>query len=246
MVGPLKKLKISTYKDNTYKATSLISETAFEVFINPTSYSMTYKTKFSEMQANGTPNVSAGFVASPPTDLQLEFLFDGTGVTQENSGNKLVNSIAEKLSNKKAFAIKKVETQISDFYKATGKMDGKIHKPYEVVITWGTLEFKGTLSEFTLDYKLFDNEGNPLRAIGKAKFTESLSEELMNKTVKKESPDLTHKRIVKASDTLPMMCQNIYGDPKYYLEVAKVNGLVNFRQLTPGQEIYFPPVAKTS
>lgn len=246
MGGSLTKLTIETYKDNTYQNTSKVSEKAFEAFINPTGYSMTYKTKFKSIQADGTPDASLGYVASPPTDLQLEFLFDGTGVTQANSGNKLLNTIAEKLSNKNAFERKAVVDQISDFYSATGKMDGKIHKPYEVIISWGELQFKGILSELTLEYKLFNNEGKPLRAIGKAKFSESISQELSNKQVKKESPDLTHKRTIKAGDTLPLMAQRIYGDPKYYLEVAKANGLINFRQLIPGQEIYFPPIAKTS
>jgi hypothetical protein len=37
------------------------------------------------------------------------------------------------------------------------------------------------------------------------------------------------------------MTERIYGDSKYYLEVAKINGLINFRQLIPGQELFFPP-----
>jgi nucleoid-associated protein YgaU len=60
----------------------------------------------------------------------------------------------------------------------------------------------------------------------------------------RSSPDLTHYRIVKAGDNLPLMTQRIYGDPKYYLEVARVNKLVNFRNLKPGQAIYFPPIEK--
>ncbi len=42
------------------------------------------------------------------------------------------------------------------------------------------------------------------------------------------------------------MCYRIYGDPKYYLEVAKVNGLGNFRFLKPGTDLIFPPIEKTS
>ena len=61
---------------------------------------------------------------------------------------------------------------------------------------------------------------------------------------KKSSPDLTHERVVKEGDNLPLMTYRIYGDPKYYLEVARVNGLTNFRKLTPGQKIVFPPIEK--
>ena len=40
-----------------------------------------------------------------------------------------------------------------------------------------------------------------------------------------QSPDLTHVRMVKAGDTLPGFCEQIYGDPRLYLKVAAANGL---------------------
>ena len=246
MRGKLTKLKIDTFKDDSYSATSKINTKAFEAFINPTSFSITYKTRHNTDQADGKSKVSLGYIASPSSDLQLEFLFDGTGVTQSNSGNKLINTIAEKLGKKDAFMKEAVEKQITDFYKATGQVNGPIHKPYNIEITWGDLSFRGVLSEFTVEYKLFNNEGKALRAIGKAKFSESISPELEAKQTKTESPDLTHKRTIQDGDTLPLMTERIYGDSKYYLEVAKVNGLINFRQLKPGDELYFPPLEKIS
>ncbi|NOR75025.1 MAG: LysM peptidoglycan-binding domain-containing protein, partial [Draconibacterium sp.] len=60
------------------------------------------------------------------------------------------------------------------------------------------------------------------------------------------SPDLTHVIIVKEGDTLPLMAFSIYGDPKYYLEVAKANSITNFRKLKVGQQIFFPPINKVS
>jgi nucleoid-associated protein YgaU len=60
------------------------------------------------------------------------------------------------------------------------------------------------------------------------------------------SPDLTHIRMVKDGDTLPLMSFRIYGDSKYYLEVAKANNITNFRKLTVGRKIFFPPIEKTS
>jgi nucleoid-associated protein YgaU len=53
-------------------------------------------------------------------------------------------------------------------------------------------------------------------------------------------------RMVKLGDTLPQLCHLIYGDPRYYLQIADRNGLANFRILTPGLTLKFPPIAKTS
>ena len=55
------------------------------------------------------------------------------------------------------------------------------------------------------------------------------------------SPDLTHRRVVVEGDTLPQLCREIYGSPEHYLRVAQVNGLDDFRDLSPGQELFFPP-----
>lgn len=239
MRGAIQKLTIGTYKDSDYE--KRIQNGAFKAFINPTGYSVTYKTELEPDQAPGTAKTDLKYVASPSTDLQLEFLFDGTGVTEANSGIKLINKIKGK-----AFKKTSVKDQVDAFYKATGQVSGPIHKPYNVILNWGDFEFKGVLAEFTVEYKLFDNEGQPLRAIGKAKFSESISPKLEAAEKKRSSPDLTHKRTVQAGDTLPLMTERIYGDSKYYLEVAKVNNLVNFRQLKPGQELFFPPLEKVS
>lgn len=239
MRGAIQKLTIGTYENSDYE--KRVQSGAFKAFINPTGFSMTYKTKYNKDQADGNSKPNLGYTSSASPDLQLEFLFDGTGVTEANSGLKLINKIKGK-----SFAKTAVTKQIEDFYKATGELEGSIHKPYNVILNWGSFEFKGVLSELTLEYKLFDNEGQPLRAIGKATFSESTSPKLAGKIEDKQSPDLTHKRTVQAGDTLPLMTERIYGDSKYYLEVAKVNNLVNFRQLKPGQELFFPPLEKVS
>ncbi|MFN4364457.1 CIS tube protein [Chryseobacterium hispalense] len=239
MKGALQKLTIGTYEDSDYK--KRVDSGAFTAFINPTGYSVTYKTELEPGQALGTAKTDLKYTASPSTDLQLEFLFDGTGVTETFSGNKLINTIKGKTFKKTS-----VKDQVDAFYKATGQVAGPIHKPYNVILNWGSFEFKGVLAEFTVEYKLFDNEGQPLRAIGKAKFSESISPKLEAAEKKNESPDVTHKRTVQDGDTLPLMTERIYGDSKYYLEVAKVNGLINFRHLVPGQELFFPPLEKTS
>lgn len=42
------------------------------------------------------------------------------------------------------------------------------------------------------------------------------------------------------------MTKRIYGDSKYYLEVARVNKLTTFRKLKTGQQLIFPPIQKPS
>ena len=97
-----------------------------------------------------------------------------------------------------------------------------------------------------VEFKLFNPDGTPIRAVAKAKFQEFVEDDLRVAKENNQSPDLTHLRTVKAGDTLPLMSFRIYGDSKYYLEVAKANNIHNFRSLITGQQLFFPPIIKTS
>ena len=96
----------------------------------------------------------------------------------------------------------------------------------------------------TINFKLFRADGTPLRAVAKAKFRATVENELRVRQERKRSPDITHVRVVKAGDTLPMLAYEIYEDPSYYIQVAQANNLYNFRYLEPGTKIFFPPIEK--
>jgi nucleoid-associated protein YgaU len=96
----------------------------------------------------------------------------------------------------------------------------------------------------SINYKLFNPDGVPVRAVIKATFLEFMRNEWMVKKQNDQSPDVTHVRTVKEGDTLPLLAYEVYGDPKYYLSVAKANQLFDFRELVPGQELRFPPIEK--
>jgi hypothetical protein len=38
------------------------------------------------------------------------------------------------------------------------------------------------------------------------------------------------------------MCEQIYGSAAFVIQVAKANKLNDFRNLVPGQELFFPPI----
>ena len=96
----------------------------------------------------------------------------------------------------------------------------------------------------SINFKLFLPDGTPIRAIVKASFKGSVENSLRVRQENQESSDVTHVRIVKEGDKLPLMAYEIYKDSLYYIKVARYNKLVNFRNLKPGQRILFPPFKK--
>ena len=109
-------------------------------------------------------------------------------------------------------------------------------------IAWGAFISKCVLKSAEITYTLFKPDGYPLRAKVKATFSANIDDALRVAEERKSSPDLTHVRVVKQGDHLSLMTQQIYGDPGYYLQVARFNNLKNYRKLEVGQELLFPPL----
>lgn len=225
--GKLTKLQLIAYSDNEFKdATGEV----FTTLINPEKIVFNKKISYKEDIPPGSNEGPLIFDKVEIPELDLEFLFDGTGVIQnlETAGN----------------STKTVQNQLDDFENILIKYEGDTHQIKYIKVLWGDILFKGVVTEISVEHKLFSNNGSPLRSTAKVKFKSSTNEILAAIKANKKSPDLTHLRMVVEGDTLPALSNKVYGDSKYYLEVAKANKLTNFRKLIPGQQLSFPPIEK--
>jgi hypothetical protein len=214
----LEKLYILSYSDPGYNT---VTGPPFYALINPETYSYKYKIEFCETQAPGTSGVALKFNKMPPQEFNFDFLFDGTGVISSN--------------------IVPVADQLDSFRQKILQYQGEIHRPYYLKIHWGTLLFKGVLTAMDIEFKLFQPDGSPLRAVAKCSFKGTVEENLRVAQENPMSPDITHERIVNAGDKLPVMTKKIYNDKKYYIDVATYNELDGFRNIETGTKIFFPP-----
>lgn len=225
MLKQLSKLKIEKY--NSIKRDNKTEE--YTVLLNPASYNQKYEIIYEENKAKGSASDPQKFGRIKPHIYEFEFIFDGTGVAPGRSRtNKFDNQFVSK--------------EINRFLKLTGKIDGEIHRPAFLKIVWGSLRVDCILKSVDISYSLFHPNGYPLRAKVKAQFAESIDHALQAAENRQSSPDLTHQRMVKENDTLPMMTFKIYGDAGYYVKVAEYNKLVNFRKLKVGSQLAFPSI----
>jgi nucleoid-associated protein YgaU len=243
----LSKMVISAFKDPKMPEGTKAEKT-YVALVNPKSYTQSYKVEYIAPEKPGgeTP---PKYQWTPPSDMEFEFIFDATGILKASAENETsIGGGSLPLGNTTNIWKKKeqtgVEEDIKKFLDVVYSYDGDIHRPYYLKISWGTLVFSCVLAEVSIEYKLFAPDGKPLRAAAKAKFRKFKDEELLIAEEKKSSPDLTHIRVAEAGDTLPLMTKRIYGDAKYYLEVARANKLHTFRKLRAGQRIFFPPLQK--
>ena len=218
--GTLERLVIKAYEKPDFKGPPIDQ---FEAYVNPNEITLSYEMEYDAAQGAGTTGSRMNFKKIKPGDLSLAFFIDGTGA----NGRKI-----------------DAQQAVEKFQTVTG-YNGKIHRPNYLKLVWGTLQIKRcVLKSASIAYKLFKADGVPLRAVVSATFTDTADDQTRVALAQDQSADLTHVRIVKAGDTLPGLCNDIYGDPLRYLQVAEANRLDDFRRLPAGTRIVFPPVEK--
>jgi hypothetical protein len=213
-------MTITAYTDAAFSAQG----DEYTVFVNPDQITFNYKIKSTRQDVPGTGANTLKYIGVEPESVSFDIIFDTTGVIPGSTGD--------------------VYSQIADFKKITYDYNGSIHRPNYVQLSWGSIIFKGVLSSLNVTYTLFSPQGVPLRAKVSVSFEESMDPATIARDDDRASPDMTHLRTVLDGDTLPLMCYRIYGDPSFYLEIARINGLDHFTDLIPGTRIEFPPVAK--
>ena len=196
-----------------------------EVLINPSAYSCTMGVEYAHRPTLGQPAATPEFSHVKAETLRLpQLVLDATGVVA-------------------LVGMQSVPDMIKQLLKLFYKVDGDKHAPNLVCFSWGDLTFFGYVSDIVIDYTLFKPSGEPLRAKIKLTVLSSMSAKESMLRANLSSPDLTHLVEVRAGDTLPLLCQRIYRNPAYYPQVARINGLVDFRHLVPGMQLRFPPVS---
>jgi Contractile injection system tube protein len=216
-------------------------EDCYTVQVNPSSYTLNRLVNYSYLRGQGFSASEAVYSDSPPVHLEFEFLFDGTGVIPKPAplGDiPLVGAIASALSPDTPFV---VMDEIAKFNKLVG-YDGKVHRPRQLLLVWGSLAFSCVVTSVDYRFTLFKEDGTPLRAVAKCTFCESIPGAERVRRDNASSPDLTHLRDVQDGDTLPLLAYDVYGNAQLYLEVARVNKLIDFRRLRSGTRLSFPPV----
>lgn len=231
--GELVKMTITPFDDEEYSTAS--SEEPLELMYNPTTYSREYANVFEEVEVEGSQKTLKYKQTESPT-MTFEFLFDALGTSLSGSSNMARQIIADKRTDK----------VIDNFLEFAFMVQGDTHQPRYLRLQWGDFLFEGRAEKATVTHKLFDTSGYPIRSTVNCTFKTHKSLDQQAKETNKQSPDLTKQKLVREQDTLPLLSHDEYQHTGYYLELARVNRVNNFRKLTVGQKLVLPPVEKTT
>jgi hypothetical protein len=215
--GKREKMVIEAYEEPDF--TTKVGEYSFQ--INPEKYEKTAEPAVKEdtLKLSGGDSVPSNKSADQEF-LTLTFYIDSTGAVA---------------------GCDDVQTNIKNLRALCLDVNGNIHRSNYLKVRWGTdFLFCCFMTDLKTDFLLFMPDGTPVRAKVVAKFQQFIDPVTKAKLNNKSSPDLSHIKTVVEGDNLPMLCYKVYGDSKYYIQVAEYNGLVNFSKLVPNQRIIFP------
>jgi len=181
----------------------LTSPHIFEATLNPASY--TRETQFDLTCSRKLDK------REPETFTLPELILDGTGVVP--AGSRGPRTVAQQLES--------LDKIMSPVHKGAGVFVRPV-----VLISWGSLYFRGRIKSMTVAYTLFAPNGAPLRAKLALSFVEP--EALTANTSDAKPPGLTQQMQAKG-DSLPNISFTKYKDPGRAAALARLNDLDTLR-----------------
>ncbi len=249
-LGKVDKMQILVYD----KPDSKSPKDTIYVQFNPDKYSLSVNTEFVKLEPQNSTNPQLIFNSKQSDKVSFEFLFDGTGVVPPGkigSGSGTKSLFDTGISAAASLGIQvpfntggdtSISKDIESFKSLLSGYDGNTHDVPYLKLIWGDYLFQCRLTDMEIQFTLFNPQGRPLRAIAKCSFlsTETVKEMLTGK--KANSPDMTHERVFTMGDKLTLMAENIYDSQDHYIDVARANALLSFRNIAVGSKIIFPPI----
>ncbi|MCD7931408.1 MAG: phage tail protein [Tannerellaceae bacterium] len=217
------KMMMTGYKDSGYM---MPAGMPFFVQINPSSINIERGIGYNKDKTAGTQYAHMKYASHQEEKLSFKIVLDSTGA---------VGDLPVPIP---------VPVLIEELCKVLYTLNGDTHEPNYVVVSWGTISFKGRLTSMKEEYTLFSPLGIPLRVNISLSFASHTDKQEGNKKENKSSPGLSTMITLKAGETIAFWCNRLYGDASYCMDIARYNGLSGFRNVKPGTTLLFPPLKR--
>jgi nucleoid-associated protein YgaU len=193
---------------------------------NPKDYTVTKANNWKAEAKQGATAAVPSFTGGNPWEMNLQLLFDASLLKPEAT-------------------VKDTTTMLFDAMNATvGEGAGKGGKqntmrPPQITFNYGWFSFVGVTKSLSVQYTLFTDEGDPIRAdvrLSLMKWEPELKGQ--NPTTRAEGGLGAH--VVRDGDSLPSIAHQVYGDPTQWRAIAVANGIDDPLSLRSGSALSVP------
>lgn len=192
------------------------------ITFNPSEYNLTQNVGYTEKKALGMESPFTQFIAGETETLKVNLFF---------------NTYVEPTIESPKEGGEDVRTETNEITKLMN-IDPGLHRPPIVTFHYGSLNFKGVITDVTQNFIMFLGDGRPVRA----KLDVTFKAVEKNNYVPLESPDRTKCRTVHETQQLWELAWNEYGEPEKWKVIARANKIMNPLALKPGQKLKLPAI----
>lgn len=194
------------------------------VQFNPKEYHISNAVKYAEKSIPGQESAILQYIAGETPTLDMSLLFDT--YIPPNIEIPVEMGVDVTILTQRVISLTHIK--------------GTLHRPPVVTFVWGSISFKGVVTNVKQQFTMFLSTGIPVRAKLDVTFKSINQNGLMRLLSPLESPDRTKFRTVKQGDQLWNFAQQEYGSPEMWRVIAKANRIMNPLDIYPGQVIKLP------
>lgn len=196
-----------------------------EVLFNPSQYTLSDSPLYSGGRKKKSKATEHMYSGGNVSTLSMELFFD-TGPVMNASGknNKAATDVSEK--------VKKFQELVS--------IKSEMHSPPIVKFIWGSLSFKGIVTQLSSTFTKFTESGMPIQAKLSLSLRAYSDKESEKRKSPFESPDRTKCRTVREGYNIWDMAKSEYGDMSKWKVIARANNISNPLEIIPGTIIKIP------
>jgi nucleoid-associated protein YgaU len=203
------------------------------VLFNPAEYSMERANAYKATAVPGLGSPLIQFVngdaATLSMDLFLDDFTDPGGPPDEGTGQR---GKAER---------KSVKQRIDEIVELLD-IDRTLHAPPTVRFIWGPLRFDAVFEKLGRKHTMFRPDGTPARATLSVSFKEFRTIVRELDAPRRESADKTKRRMISAAESIWLIADKEFGDPRAWRFMAEASDVDDPRSLRPGDWLRVPPL----
>jgi hypothetical protein len=219
-----------------------------DVRFNPTEYTLQRNVNYADVPIPGLATPVVQFVRGETQTLSLELYLDASDRLERSPGNSLTEAIGGAQSQSSttgpttsAPSFRGIEADL-ELLRLTVAIDPSLHAPPVVMFSWGNLNFRGVVAQYSERFVMLDSAGHALRARITVMLKAYEPPTLQARALSRESPDRTKTRVVREGERLDLIALDEYGDATQWRVIASANGIARPRALAAGTVLVIPPL----
>lgn len=204
------------------------------VMFNPTEYNLDTGANYSNINVPGLDGPITQFVSGKQDTLTIQLMFNTYIPPRYNPDSGQMESPSND-------EIEDVSSYTKKIYELT-RIKGTLHHPPTCTFQWGSLSFKGVVTDVKQKFTMFLDNGKPVRALVDVTFQSVLDALFSKKSSPWESPDRTKYKVLDESSSLWQLAYEEYGDPDQWKTIARFNKIRNPLDIRAGMTVVLPPI----